>query len=291
MLLMFIFLISQFGVAGIVHPTSFAMAKTKADTKNTAKSPKTKSKAKVKSEPKKPVAPRKRKADSNSNPFDLPPDVGQASIMKFTQNQKTQPSAVSPPNDAPVDHQVHVTDAKDIAVEHDPQDGHMDLDKTVIPEVYLNLSRGPHINLSEIVVTTREKTTGPVSVWRPILGDFVRCLSEDEVNLLVTQCKNHPQLDEHVKTILATCGITGEEWTFAGPEGDVLEDVEEMIVWLVSEEHSNRVKSTPMTESTPMEDVLTADNATTANTASPEAGQFVGTKSIVTQLYILCCKN
>ena len=96
MLLMFIFLISQFGVAGIVHPTSFAMAKTKADTKNTAKSPKTKSKAKVKSEPKKPVAPRKRKADSNSNPFDLPPDVGQASIMKFTQNQKTQPSAVSP---------------------------------------------------------------------------------------------------------------------------------------------------------------------------------------------------
>ena len=119
----------------------------------------------------------------------------------------------------------------------------------------------------------------------------MRCLSEDEVNLLVTQCKNHPQLDEHVKTILATCGITGEEWTFADPEGDVLEDVEEMIVWLVSEEHSNRVKSTPMTESTPMEDVLTADNATTANTASPEAGQFVGTKSIVTQLYILCCKN
>ena len=205
--------------------------------------------------------------------------------MKFTQSQKTQPSAVSPPNDAPVEHQVHATDAKDITVEHDPEDGHMDLDKTVIPEIYLNLSRGPCINLSEIVVTTREKTTGPVSVWRPILGDFMRCLSEDEVNLLVTQCKSHPQLDDHVKTILATYGIPGEEWTFADPEGDVCEDVEAMIAWLVFEDHSNHVKSAPM------EDVLTADNPTTASTASPEAGQFAGTKSIETQLYILCCKK
>ena len=313
------------------------MAKTKADTKNQKKGPKAKPKIEVKK------ATRKRKTDSN--PFDEPPDAGQASIMKFAQvqSQSSAVSSVPPPSDTPVAPLVHKTEHGDKAgngdevampdvthdvtptsvqqadehmvpdvvhdvtptsvqqadehmvpdvthdvtptsvqqadehmvpdVTHDvtptsvqQADEHMELElgakSTIVPEAFQNTNRGPHINLSEIVVTTREKTTGPMSVWRPLLGVFLQCLSDDEMNLLVTQCKAHPRLDDHVRHTMAINGIQEDEWTFADPEGDVPEDVEEMITWLVAEDQSG---SMPAVGATPM------DSATTADTSSPQA--------------------
>jgi len=230
------------------------MAKTKKDVKsNAAKASAKAAKASPKPAPKN--ACRKRKAEGN--PFDGPPDAGQSSILSFstasrpsdtidvapkapTPKPSSDDSIMSPPTD--VSHTPTLPSNTDVP--NDAVDGDepvMKVDHNDIPPAFKDVARGERINLLDIArkayILGLQPPADPDETWQMVVSKFLLSMDDNELQSLIEQCKNHRLFKNHVTYVLSTNGLEEEDWCFGDPNGDPKEDLDCMLVWLVSEDN------------------------------------------------------
>ncbi len=197
------------------------MAKTVGAAKKAAPSPKPKAKpktvAKVKATPRTPST-RKRSGEP-VNPFESVPDKNQSSIVAFGKKPKIE----IPQSDVNQDSAVTVTPADASGQSHA---------ESSTAGTFHTLSRDGAINFDELVRISRELRSSDSHGWKIRLHSFAESLDEDQFLALISQCKSHSRFkafDTHMT-------ITEPEWKFGDMGGDPLENILDMIHWLVLED-------------------------------------------------------
>ena len=155
---------------------------------------------------------KKRKDPPRSpNPFEQPPDQGQASILTYAA------SASHSRPETPLSLQSEVVDTED--------------QKT--SGTTANASQNHDIQLADV-------TALAYNIWNSGSDNFVSDLhdlcmryDEDQISSLIGQCREHELFDAHCKSVIESAGLTDDEWVFGcGETGDPLEDLVEMLRWL-----------------------------------------------------------
>ena len=215
-------------------------AAAKATRKSTAPKPSPKNEPKATaSRPSQPVTTssgaRSRKRDNpNANPFDLPPDAGQSSIMKFAKGAKheheqppglttaTAPITITAPSMGMVDGGV----ASGSGIDVDPDD--QNIDTSIAPSA-------PNIqSLDQVVETAFNHWKSRPSNWMSDLDAMCRAFDNLTFMSLIGQCREHPLFSDHCKSIRESAQLDENEWTFGDQDtGEPMEDLVEMIRWLV----------------------------------------------------------
>lgn len=226
-----------------------AKARTRSSTKGTAKAaakaspkPKAKPKASVASQPQTmPSASSKKRAHTDANPFDQPPDVGQSSILKFakTANQENAAetdTATATTTEASVSMDIertadHDDNDKDIITSTVPSDDG-DFQPSHVPST-LPPTGGKTHTIDQMVETAFNHWKSQPSNWMSVLTDMCKALDEDTISLLIGQCRDHPLFTDHCASVRESSQLADDEWTFGDQDtGDPLEDLAEMIRWL-----------------------------------------------------------
>ena len=96
---------------------------------------------------------------------------------------------------------------------------------------------GSSINLGAVVDAARicvSNYTG--QEWKHAVHSFIEKQDENIFWALIQECQTHPLFNEHCEEVFSSAGVDGSEWVFGSADGDPLEDLSEMVCWLVGKD-------------------------------------------------------
>ncbi len=101
---------------------------------------------------------------------------------------------------------------------------------------------GSSISLGAVVDAARRCASNCTAgqEWKQTVHSFIGNQKEEIVSSLVQECRNHPLFDEHCADVISSAGVDGNEWLFGSVEGDPLEDLVDMVCWLVGKTNSDQ---------------------------------------------------
>ena len=99
------------------------------------------------------------------------------------------------------------------------------------------LVSGSSITLGAVVDVARTCVSKYIGQeWKQAVHSFIEKQDEDIFCALIQECQKHPLFTEHCEDVISSAGVDGNEWVFGSGDGDPLEDLCDMVCWLVGKD-------------------------------------------------------
>ena len=99
------------------------------------------------------------------------------------------------------------------------------------------LVSGSSITLGAVVDVARTCVSKYIGQeWKQVVHSFIEKQDEDIFCALIQECQKHPLFTEHCADVISSAGVDGNEWVFGSGDGDPLEDLCDMVCWLVGKD-------------------------------------------------------